>query len=100
MGVSVHSLAEAVIAAEDGADYCLFGHLFPTNRKKGIQEKRTNTRRNCAKSRHSCLAIGGITPDNMTEVAVKKSKWHGSNVGYLFCTKSKRSSKTFRKERD
>lgn len=31
VGVSVHSLAEALSAARDGADYLTFGHVFPSN---------------------------------------------------------------------
>lgn len=35
IGRSVHSLEEAKLAEEEGADYVLFGHIFATNSKRG-----------------------------------------------------------------
>jgi len=62
LGISCHSLEEAVQAEHDGVDYIIFGPVFETPGKKaaGIDALRRIT--------HSLkipvLAIGGITPQN------------------------------------
>lgn len=35
-GVSVHSLEEALVAQEEGADYLMYGHVYETNSKPGL----------------------------------------------------------------
>lgn len=101
VGVSVHSLAEAVIAAEDGADYCLFGHVFPTNSKKGIPGKGTKLLKEIVqKAGIPVLAIGGITPDNMTEVAATKVSGMAVMSAIFSAQNPKQAAKLFRKERD
>ena len=62
LGISCHSLEEAIQAERDGVDYIIFGPVFETPGKKavGIDALRRIT--------HSLkipvLAIGGITPQN------------------------------------
>ena len=69
VGRSVHSLAEAVQAAEEGADYVTFGHVFPTASHpglppRGLQQLATIV----AAVDVPVVAIGGITPDNLDDV--------------------------------
>lgn len=69
IGCSVHSPAEAALAAEAGADYCLFGHVFATSSKAGLPGRGLGMLRETA---HSCpvpvIAIGGIRPDNAGDI--------------------------------
>jgi len=62
LGISCHSLEEAVQAEHDGVDYIIFGPVFETPGKSavGIDALRT-----VAQSlKIPVLAIGGITPQN------------------------------------
>jgi thiamine-phosphate pyrophosphorylase len=69
IGISTHSLAQAVAAAEGGADYVGFGPIFQTKTKdagppRGVEELKII-------KRHvgiPVVAIGGITQDNLAEV--------------------------------
>lgn len=64
IGVSCHTQAEVVAAANGGADYVLFGPVFPTPGKvEGIGLERLNQA--CvAERRIPVLAIGGIDETN------------------------------------
>ena len=66
MGCSTHSLEEAVRAERDGADYVIFGPVFETPGKTpvGIEALREVA----AGVRIPVLGIGGISPDNITQV--------------------------------
>ncbi len=71
LGRSTHSLAQAKQALADGADYIGFGPLFPTPTKAGrpaiglgdIAEMEREVG-----SRIPAFCIGGIKPDNLSEV--------------------------------
>ncbi|WP_404359402.1 thiazole tautomerase TenI [Cytobacillus firmus] len=68
-GCSVHSLEEAKEAAKQGADYILFGHIFETDSKKGVSPRGTGSLEALKKAVEiPVLAIGGIKPENVTEV--------------------------------
>ncbi|MCO4851284.1 thiazole tautomerase TenI [Bacillus vallismortis] len=69
IGRSVHSLEEAVQAEKEGADYVLFGHVFETDCKKGL-EGRGMSLLSGIKQRVSVpvMAIGGMTPDRLRDV--------------------------------
>ena len=65
VGYSVHSLDEAIVAFKNGADSLVYGHVFPTDCKKGVPARGLEEIAHMA----SCLsipitAIGGITPEN------------------------------------
>ncbi|WNQ09828.1 thiamine phosphate synthase [Paenibacillus aurantius] len=69
IGVSVHSALEAVKAAEEGADYVLFGHVYLTGSKEGLAPRGTEALAEVTNaSPLPVIAIGGITPDNVREV--------------------------------
>ena len=69
IGRSVHSLPEALAAAEAGADYLTFGHVFPTTSHPGLPPHGLTE---LAEIVHAVnvpvLAIGGITADNLDSV--------------------------------
>lgn len=71
LGVSTHSLAQALEAAAGGADYLGFGPVFPTASKDdpdpvvGLQALAELCRRVAV----PVVAIGGITPGRAPEVA-------------------------------
>ncbi len=65
VGVSVHSVDEAVTAVKYGADYLIAGHIFATDCKKGVPPRGADFLREiCSAVNIPVYAIGGITPDN------------------------------------
>jgi thiamine-phosphate pyrophosphorylase len=69
IGISTHSLEQAIEAAEGGADYIGFGPIYQTKTKdagppKGVEELRIIKERIGI----PVVAVGGITEDNLTEV--------------------------------
>jgi thiazole tautomerase (transcriptional regulator TenI) len=69
VGKSVHRLQEAAEAERQGADYVLFGHVYPSSSKPGIPGKGTAVLREiCRALDIPVIAIGGIRPENLREV--------------------------------
>jgi thiazole tautomerase (transcriptional regulator TenI) len=69
IGKSVHSLEEALQAEREGADYILYGHVFETSSKTGLNPKGLNELNTfTAALTIPVLAIGGIKPDNLHKV--------------------------------
>jgi thiamine-phosphate pyrophosphorylase len=72
VGVSTHSLAQAMAARQGGADYIGFGPVFATASKErpdpvqGVTQLQEIVR---AVAPLPVVAIGGITPDNVAGVA-------------------------------
>lgn len=65
IGVSVHSVPEAAVAAENGAGYLIAGHIFETDCKKNLPPRGIGFLREICGSVHiPVYAIGGITPHN------------------------------------
>ena len=65
VGVSTHSLSEALDAQEAGADYIGFGAIHPTSSKEvGVIQGTDGLATLTAKLRIPVVAIGGITRDN------------------------------------
>jgi thiamine-phosphate pyrophosphorylase len=71
VGRSVHACAEAVEAvAGGGLDYLMFGTVFPTLSKPGRAPAGSSSLADvAAASGVPVLAVGGISPDNLGEVA-------------------------------
>ena len=69
MGVSVHSIEEAVLSQEKGANYVLAGHVFQTKSKKGLNGRGIDFIK-VVKSKVTIpvIALGGITHLNVKEV--------------------------------
>ncbi len=69
VGYSVHSLEEAIEAFKNGADSLVYGHVFPTECKKGVPARGLEEISGIAKSLSiPIIAIGGITPENTRDV--------------------------------
>lgn len=70
IGVSTHSLPEAVAAQEAGADYILFGPIFDTASKRGYGPPQglTTLRAVAAAVRIPVIAVGGIDKANASTV--------------------------------
>jgi len=70
IGASVHSLADARVAAEEGADFLVFGPVYdtPSKRAYGPPQGLEALRRVVAEVTRPVLAIGGITPARAREV--------------------------------
>jgi len=66
VGVSCHSLEAAICAARDGADYLIFGPVFPTPSKViyGPSQGPNSLAAVCRSVSIPVLAIGGITLEN------------------------------------
>lgn len=65
MGVSVHSVTAAREAEKAGADYLLFGHIFPTASKEGIPPRGVGSLREVVASVGiPIIALGGINTAN------------------------------------
>lgn len=69
VGTSVHSIEEAVEAEKEGASWCVAGTIFETPSHKGRIPARVDFIRALADAISiPIIAIGGITPENMTEL--------------------------------
>ncbi|RLQ92785.1 thiazole tautomerase TenI [Planomicrobium sp. Y74] len=69
VGCSVHSIEEAQIAEQQGADYVIFGHVYSTQSKPGLIPKGIEQLWSVSESVSiPVIAIGGITPTNSREV--------------------------------
>lgn len=69
LGVSVHSLKEAIEVEKRGGDYVLVGHIFETDCKKGATPKGIELIKTI--KNHitiPIISIGGILPSNTTLV--------------------------------
>lgn len=69
VGVSVHSVEEAIKADEKGAAYILASHIYETKCKEGLKPKGIEFIRDLRKN-ISCkiIALGGINTENYQEV--------------------------------
>ena len=69
VGCSIHSIEEAKIAQEQGADYVIFGHVFPTNSKPELAAKGLDQLKMVSNSVSiPVIAIGGITPARCRDI--------------------------------
>lgn len=69
VGRSVHSVEEALEMEEQGADYLLYGHIFPTGSKPGLEARGLHALAEVAqKVKIPVIAIGGIGPEQVGAV--------------------------------
>lgn len=69
VGCSVHSIGDAQIAEQQGADYVIFGHVYSTQSKPGELPKGLEQLKSVSDSVSiPVVAIGGITPTNIRDV--------------------------------
>ena len=70
LGVSAHTVEEAVRAVRDGADYLGVGAVFPTSTKAGVSRMPASTLRAiCGAVDVPVVAIGGLNRDNIGQLA-------------------------------
>ncbi|EKN67960.1 thiamine phosphate synthase [Schinkia azotoformans] len=70
VGASVHSIEEAKEAERLGATYLVAGHIFATDCKKGVPPRGLQFLKEvCGSVAIPVFSIGGITKNNVTEVA-------------------------------
>lgn len=68
IGVSTHSVEEAVLAERLGADYITAGHVFETDCKKGVKPRGLEfLNKVCNSVDIEVYALGGINEGNMDE---------------------------------
>lgn len=69
IGVSAHSVEEALLAEKHGADYLGVGAMFPTGSKTDVQELPYETLKDiCAAVSIPVVAIGGISQENVAKL--------------------------------
>jgi thiazole tautomerase (transcriptional regulator TenI) len=69
IGCSTHSVKEVFDAELGGANFAVFGHVFTTSSKKGLEPRGCMLLREiCSNSNVPIIAIGGITPENTRAV--------------------------------
>ena len=69
VGCSVHAVKEAINAQEKGADYCIYGHIFPTTSKPNLSPRGLEQLHSLIEAVNiPVIAIGGITADNVSTV--------------------------------
>jgi thiamine-phosphate pyrophosphorylase len=68
IGVSTHSVEEAIIAENMGASYVTASHIFATKCKEGLKPKGLLYLQNVVNAvKMDVYALGGIHPDNIEE---------------------------------
>lgn len=69
IGVSVHSLNEAILAEKLGANFLIAGHIYMTPSKPGMPSRGVEFIESiCKEVSVPVMAIGGITPERIAEV--------------------------------
>jgi thiamine-phosphate pyrophosphorylase len=69
IGISTHSLRQAIQAQDRGADYIGFGPMFKTSTKEAGRPKGLRSLKNvCSKAGIPVVAIGGISWENISNV--------------------------------
>ena len=83
VGRSVHGMAEAVAAADAGADYLTFGHVFPTTSHPGLPPRGLEELAAIVEAVEvPVLAIGGITVDNLDARPGDRLRRHRRHLGH------------------
>ena len=80
VGASVHSVAEAIAVAEQGAEWMFFGPVYdtPSKRAYGAPQGLTTLERAASAVDVPVIAIGGITPARVADV--RRAGAHGVAV--------------------
>lgn len=70
IGVSIHSVDEAIEAQQLGASYLIAGHIFSTDCKKGVPPRGLSFLKEvCDSVTIPVFAIGGITSNRLKDIA-------------------------------
>ncbi len=69
IGCSIHSKEEAITAEKNGANFCLYGHIYSTDSKPGIAPRGIQGLKEIVNTtKLPVIAIGGIQPQNTVDV--------------------------------
>ncbi|GAA0731891.1 hypothetical protein GCM10008906_00860 [Clostridium oceanicum] len=72
IGVSVHSLEEAVLAEKNGASYLLASHIYKTDCKKGLKPRGLDFIKSIRENTFiPLIGLGGINDENLEDVILK-----------------------------
>lgn len=98
IGCSIHCIKEAIVAEKRGADYLLYGHIFPTASKPGIPPRGVENLTQLTTSvAVPVVAIGGITPENTREILTAGAKGIAVLSGILLAKDPLQAVKNYRK---
>ncbi|GKU23263.1 thiamine phosphate synthase [Clostridium folliculivorans] len=69
LGVSIHSLEEAILAEQKGASYLIAGHIFETSCKESMKGRGVDfLKKICESVKIPVIAIGGISEYNINHI--------------------------------
>lgn len=68
IGTSIHSYLEGLKAKKKGADYVIYGHVFPSQSKPGMAPKGLEELSRLTQLDIPVIAIGGITAENTGQI--------------------------------
>lgn len=99
IGCSIHTLDGAIEAAEMGADYLLYGHVFPTSSKQGITPKGLDGLKEITEQvTIPVIAIGGITPENARDALTMGVEGIAVLSGILLATDPLKAVKDYKEK--
>lgn len=86
VGVSVHSVEEAVEAEKMGVYYVIAGHIFETDCKKGLAPRGIDfLKQVCSAVKIPVYAIGGINEDNISQIVQAGADGACIMSGFMTC---------------
>ncbi|KKX53820.1 thiamine phosphate synthase [Brevibacillus borstelensis] len=101
VGCSVHSMTEAMEAAEQGADYVLYGHIFPSRSKPGLAPRGTGELKTIVEALSiPVIGLGGIKPDNAGQVLAAGCAGIAALSGITDAADVKRAARSYREALD
>ncbi len=87
IGASCHSVSDAIEAEQIGASYITAGHVFNTDCKKGLPGRGLDFLREvCRNTSLPVYAIGGISTDNIADIAAAGASGACIMSGFMRCT--------------
>ena len=90
IGVSCHSVSDALEAEKNGASYITFGHVFATDCKKNLEPKGPEVLKEvCGAVKIPVYAIGGIDNDNISSVLDSGASGACIMSGFMRCNDPK-----------
>ncbi|MFG6150155.1 thiamine phosphate synthase [Halobacillus sp. B23F22_1] len=99
VGQAVHSLSAAKQAEEEGADYVMFGHIFPTDSKKGKRARGLEELKELTSTlRIPVIAIGGITVEKVKDLHAVHAKGAAVMSGIINASAPAEAARQYQKE--
>ena len=90
VGASCHSVEDAIEAEKLGANYITAGHIFATDCKKGLPPRGLDFLREvCESVDIPVYAIGGIAPENFSQVTEAGASGACVMSGFMKCAEPK-----------